>query len=198
MNSEAKLHQAKIAGQIQGCYSNFNELTTPIILKSEFETSLKEGEMFYEESIVKSYCSNIQTALNEAKSQEDKDYIRKGADDVLGALNKRIVLDEKGNQRTVYIKNIQKSKDESNIEKGGEGSKGGKVIGHTKSGKPIYDSHDHESHKHFTSEDHKNAADLHTKIQEKNEDKSGEADMKNYNSAEYHDSKSKEKSKEAK
>ena len=39
----------------------------------------------------------------------------------------------------------------------GEGSRGGKVIGHTKSGKAIYDSHDHEDHKAFTKEDHEEA-----------------------------------------
>lgn len=50
------------------------------------------------------------------------------------------------------------SKAESiDLEKGGEGSKGGKVIGHTKSGKPIYDSYTHKEHKHFTKEDHKDA-----------------------------------------
>jgi hypothetical protein len=42
--------------------------------------------------------------------------------------------------------------------KGGEGSRGGKIIGHTKSGKPIYDSFDHPSHKDFTKEDHGDAA----------------------------------------
>lgn len=38
-----------------------------------------------------------------------------------------------------------KKASENDIEKGGEGSKGGKVIGHTKTGKPIYDSASHES-----------------------------------------------------
>ncbi len=51
------------------------------------------------------------------------------------------------------------------LEKGGEGSKGGKVIGHTKSGKPIYrtDSStnwDHPEHKDFTAKDHKDAQNL--------------------------------------
>lgn len=48
-----------------------------------------------------------------------------------------------------------------NIEKSGEGSRGGKVIGHTKSGKPIYDSHSHESHSNFSKEEHLQAASLH-------------------------------------
>ena len=42
-----------------------------------------------------------------------------------------------------------------------EGSKGGKVIGHTKSGKPIYENANHASHKDFTSNDHRDAKALH-------------------------------------
>lgn len=38
------------------------------------------------------------------------------------------------------------------LEKGGEGSRGGKVIGHTKSGKPIYE---HSDNKNLHSYDHK-------------------------------------------
>lgn len=34
------------------------------------------------------------------------------------------------------------------------GPRGGKIIGKTKSGKPIYDTHDHPAHKGFTAEDH--------------------------------------------
>ena len=37
------------------------------------------------------------------------------------------------------------------LAKGGEGSRGGKIIGHTKSGKAIYDHFDHPGHKDFTS-----------------------------------------------
>lgn len=47
------------------------------------------------------------------------------------------------------------------LEKGGEGSKGGKIIGHTKSGKAIYENPHHESHKEFTKQDHIDARDLH-------------------------------------
>jgi hypothetical protein len=50
---------------------------------------------------------------------------------------------------------------DDDIEKGGEGSKGGKVVGHTKSGKPIYANANHASHKEFTHEDHKDAYHLH-------------------------------------
>ena len=60
----------------------------------------------------------------------------------------------------------------------GEGSKGGKVIGHTKSGKPIYDTLNHSSHEHFTKEDRSDAVrhfgkkahekELHKKVAESN------------------------------
>jgi len=43
--------------------------------------------------------------------------------------------------------------EENDLEKVGEGSKGGKIIGHTKSGKPIYDIANHESHSKFTKEE---------------------------------------------
>ena len=44
---------------------------------------------------------------------------------------------------------------------GGPGSRGGKVIGTTRSGKPIYDSHDHSGHQKFSPADHKDAAAAH-------------------------------------
>lgn len=45
--------------------------------------------------------------------------------------------------------------------KGGEGSRGGKVIGHTKSGKPIYESANNSAHSSFDNEDHSDAHALH-------------------------------------
>jgi hypothetical protein len=47
--------------------------------------------------------------------------------------------------------------------KSGEGSRGGKVIGHTSSGKPVYESHGHAEHKHFSSQDHRDASQIHEK-----------------------------------
>lgn len=45
-----------------------------------------------------------------------------------------------------------------------EGSRGGKVIGHTKSGKPVYYRNGtHSSYKDFGSDDHKDAAEIHRK-----------------------------------
>lgn len=50
------------------------------------------------------------------------------------------------------------------IKKAGEGSRGGHVIGHTKSGKPIYDSAKHPDHSSFTKQDHQDAIDAHKNI----------------------------------
>ncbi len=42
---------------------------------------------------------------------------------------------------------------------GGEGSRGGKIIGHTAGGKPVYADPNHPTHKEFTTKDHTSIAD---------------------------------------
>ena len=62
--------------------------------------------------------------------------------------------------------NIMKSFSEDSTSKlfeKSEGARGGKVIGHTTSGKPIYDSANHPSHSNFTSKDHAQAGALQAK-----------------------------------
>jgi hypothetical protein len=49
----------------------------------------------------------------------------------------------------------------------GEGSRGGSVIGHTKSGKPVYDKFSHADHKDFDRNDHLDAMFIHEKIHRK-------------------------------
>jgi hypothetical protein len=68
---------------------------------------------------------------------------------------------------------IDEQKDEAkkydiDLEKGGEGSKGGMVIGHTQSGKAVYQKHsaNHESYSDFSSKDHKDASKLHHRVSE--------------------------------
>lgn len=46
---------------------------------------------------------------------------------------------------------------DNNLEKGGEGSRGGRIIGHTKSGKPIYMNQNAMAEKHYSSKDHEEA-----------------------------------------
>jgi hypothetical protein len=54
-----------------------------------------------------------------------------------------------------------KKSEDSDIEKGGEGSRGGKIIGHTKSGKPVYEKSQNLSYNGFTRQDHLDAAEHH-------------------------------------
>ena len=60
---------------------------------------------------------------------------------------------------------LEKAQHVIDIIKGGEGSKGGKVIGHTNSGKPIYEGKNgqHEDYKNYSEQDHWDAADIHDK-----------------------------------
>lgn len=67
-----------------------------------------------------------------------------------------------------YSKQIIMKAMENEIQKGGEGSRGGKIIGHTKSGKPIYDSFNHSAHKDFNEHDHSDAADVNSDIANEN------------------------------
>jgi len=53
----------------------------------------------------------------------------------------------------------------------GEGSRGGHVIGHTRSGQPIYDSANHETHQQFKAQDHKDAMNHHYDIWSKTQEK---------------------------
>ena len=91
-----------------------------------------------------------------------------------------------GNERYEYASkqraSAQKSVDGNpDLVKGdGEGSRGGHIIGHTGSGKPIYaGKHEngksfHESHKHFTQADHNSAFVAHLAASRKARDKAGD------------------------
>ena len=54
---------------------------------------------------------------------------------------------------------------------GGPGSRGGKIIGHTKSGKPVYQDHEHSGHKGFSAEDHIQAVQFNIKRMAEHEGK---------------------------
>lgn len=67
------------------------------------------------------------------------------------------------------------------MDAGGEGTRGGKIIGHTSSGKPIYGSHGHPSHGGFTKDDHFQAAKKHEELVDKHnkdEDRHAAADRR--------------------
>ncbi len=59
-------------------------------------------------------------------------------------------------QQSTYLKGMNET-----FEKGGEGSRGGKIIGHTKTGKPVYANKDYHEYKDFSEKDHRDASKLH-------------------------------------
>lgn len=62
------------------------------------------------------------------------------------------------------MRSMKKSEETEELEKAkktGEGSRGGKIVGHTKSGKPIYEDHGNSAHADFDRHDHMDAADHH-------------------------------------
>jgi hypothetical protein len=70
---------------------------------------------------------------------------------------------EAGIKPTAAVNKVLNKSVDDELEKGGEGSKGGKVIGHTKSGKAIYEhkNANHNDYKDFTANDHNDALQAH-------------------------------------
>jgi hypothetical protein len=101
---------------------------------------------------------------------------------VVEEFNKGILKSSAGELITDRSEALRFALSEAGIEiekSGGEGSRGGKVIGHTKSGKPIYDTFEHEGHKSFDKYDHSDAVKLHMKLMSKNDNKRGYQDLNN-------------------
>jgi len=76
--------------------------------------------------------------------------------------NRERILGTYGASTHILEKSERSKFDE--IEKAGEGSRGGKVIGHTRSGLPIYENFNHPDHKNFTGNDHIDATLAHHKL----------------------------------
>ena len=72
-------------------------------------------------------------------------------------------------EKDFYDRDLVRTAGRENIMKGlygddifkAEGDRGGKIVGHTKSGKPTYPHSAHQDHKNFTKQDHLDAAELH-------------------------------------
>lgn len=92
--------------------------------------------------------------------------------------NAKKLANDNAKHRENFEKLSDKEYDDSNFEKGGEGSRGGKVIGYTKSGKPIYDTISHSSHKNFTKQDHDDAYNL---VDKKHQETDNYEDEMKYN-----------------
>lgn len=104
--------------------------------------------------------------------------------------------------RAQQQQNIVKGFVDNDIEKAGEGSRGGNIIGHTKSGKAIYATQNARHEKTYTSKDHEDAAYAHLDKQTEHDKKAkeyndsrkynpnkGESDS-DYHNAQYHTNRS--------
>jgi hypothetical protein len=78
-------------------------------------------------------------------------------------LYKGLIDEETYNKASTQLDNLIKAKGGK-----GEGSRGGKIIGHTKSGKAVY-QRGTEGHDKFSQEDHKDASDLHAREAQKHQ-----------------------------
>lgn len=65
--------------------------------------------------------------------------------------------------------------------KTGEGSRGGHVIGHTKSGKPVYAAKNAHDYKDFTAQDHRDASMFHDQSANKHRTSSSTSEKQYYN-----------------
>lgn len=110
----------------------------------------------------KYYSYKLLTEKSQPESTLSKSEQKEKVANTMNSFNKGILKSNTGELITDRSEALRFALSEAGIEiekSGGEGSKGGKVIGHTKSGKPIYATNA-MNHKHsdFTSEDHKEAA----------------------------------------
>jgi hypothetical protein len=117
----------------------------------------KLGEMSHEERMeMREKIMMILEALMER--QLEKAVISKALDTLSVKLNL-----PNGKLHTLYDKVVELKKS--------EGARGGKIIGHTKSGKPIYEHAEHKGHEGFHYEDHFDAMKVHHKLAHSHEDK---------------------------
>lgn len=128
--------------------------------KDAFVKQLKEGSES-KEDYSKWSASDHEKQANLHRENMDK-YNKEGN----GAMYHREMAKRDMHKELMKKKggSIVKADDAINILKGsGEGSRGGKVIGHTKTGKPIYEHSFDHGVDHYTKEDHKDASDAHEK-----------------------------------
>lgn len=102
MYNHAHLKKAQIIGQINSCFKDVENLTTPILTKEQFEKSMDSIDRFYEDSIMKSFLKQV---IKDIENEPDKkDEIIKGANDQIGSFKKAIII-EGDTKRVVWVKN---------------------------------------------------------------------------------------------
>jgi len=119
-----------------------------------------KGILSVHKSELEEYNNKTEKSITDTLSKEQQ------VATILKSFKDGNLTDSEGNK----VDSIEKAV-EIAFEKGGEGSRGGKVIGHTDSGKPIYEKANHPSHKSFNRGDHQDAHNLHQKLGKEAENK---------------------------
>lgn len=131
----------------------------------------KSGKPIYENATADhhSYKNFSEQDHKDAADAHYKHYHKDGADGSTVLHGKRSLESHIKKFQKAILEEYDLDDDVFDIEKGGEGSRGGKVIGHTKSGKPVYadHNHDHKDYDNFSAQDHHDASDLHKKETDK-------------------------------
>lgn len=123
------------------------------ITEEEFHERFSAGYQVFTKGNIQDFVKAVETDLIEKGF--DSNAISTALDNE-GKTLESVLVKKDGKVFEVFVKAV-----ETDIEKGGEGSKGGKVIGHTKSGKPVYASKKAKDYKGFSKEDHEDAGDIH-------------------------------------
>lgn len=91
-------------------------------------------------------------------------------------IGENITIQKAANILSCYKEGDKLLKAYNNVIAKAEGARGGKVIGHTKSGKPIYESANHPSHKNFSIAEHDDAINAHQKVRDEYHNKHNSTD----------------------
>lgn len=89
-----------------------------------------------------------------------------------------------------------KEEDIDGVHKAGEGTHGGTILGHTKSGKPIYADRMHESHNSFTADEHRHAASINQHLSQHSDSKEKSAKMRHMLAQQHHEFQANKRAKE--
>lgn len=113
----------------------------------------------------------MRSALQIMASYANRDVLQKSVDaeEADSKTDKERIADAKGHGKTHGVGNDATGTLDTNVDEDdgiekAEGGRGGTVIGHTTSGKPIYNNYDHYIHKTYDAADHTDAAHAHGKL----------------------------------
>lgn len=167
MNSFEKEIKDRMSQRVANIANNFSKGENDFLTQEDFEGLKKINEVYTPDDIL-NYRADLQKAFDDEEIEE-KDYV-KGIEEIARL---KIVKVENGLNmpKTFFFKSLvedlekaepeeddEDDDDYDDMEKAiggkGEGSRGGKIIGHTKSGKPIYSTYNNSHHERSTSKVH--------------------------------------------